>query len=72
PVTSDHDVFDLSTPGGSRPSPTSYDTAVSALKDGDMGVGHGAHMYWKPVTQADQAMFESIAANHLSGQEPLV
>ncbi|MEV0676306.1 hypothetical protein AB0I60_07245 [Actinosynnema sp. NPDC050436] len=61
PLTGDHDVFDIRASGG-RPLTTGrYDRAVATMIDREMGVTHGAHMYWRPTTPRDLSMFESIA-----------
>ncbi|MFT7838527.1 hypothetical protein Q5530_20500 [Saccharothrix sp. BKS2] len=64
PLTGDHDVFDIHASGGRALSDLRYDRAVATMMSLDMGVTHGAHMYWRPTTTADRAMFESIAGSH--------
>ncbi|ATE53417.1 hypothetical protein [Actinosynnema pretiosum] len=61
PVTGDHDVFDIRGAGGGEISDERYWRAVDTMMSLDMGVTHGAHMMWKPVTEGDRAIFESIA-----------
>ncbi|GAB2978475.1 hypothetical protein GCM10027184_31070 [Saccharothrix stipae] len=61
PLTGDHDVFDIRASGGADLSRRRYDRAVATMMSMDMGVTHGAHMYWRPTTKSDLAMFESIA-----------
>ncbi|MEV8437707.1 hypothetical protein AB0425_10080 [Actinosynnema sp. NPDC051121] len=61
PLTGDHDVFDIHASGGAELSRRRYDRAVETMMSMDMGVTHGAHMYWRPTTHSDLAMFESIA-----------
>jgi len=61
PLTGDHDVFDIHASGGRALTERRYDRAVATMIDLDMGVTHGAHMYWRPTTPADLVMFESIA-----------
>ncbi|WP_238412403.1 hypothetical protein [Saccharothrix deserti] len=61
PLTGDHDVFDIHASGGADLSRRRYDRAVATMMSMDMGVTHGAHMYWRPTTKSDLAMFESIA-----------
>ncbi len=61
PLTGDHDVFDIRASGGRPLTTRRYDRAVATMIDMDMGVTHGAHMYWKPTSPADRSMFESIA-----------
>lgn len=61
PLTGDHDVFDIRASGGMPLTRRRYDRAVATMMSLDMGVTHGAHMYWRPTTKSDRAMFESIA-----------
>lgn len=61
PLTGDHDVFDIRASGGAGLTRRRYDRAVATMMAMDMGVTHGAHMYWRPTTRSDRAMFESIA-----------
>ncbi len=61
PLTGDHDVFDIRESGGAPLTRRRYDRAVATMMSLDMGVTHGAHMYWRPTTKSDRAMFESIA-----------
>ncbi|CAM5491250.1 OTU domain-containing protein OS=Streptomyces fumanus OX=67302 GN=GCM10018772_56770 PE=4 SV=1 [Streptomyces fumanus] len=56
PVTSDHDIFDITTPGGSPLTPGTYERAVSALVEADAGVMHGAATYWEARGEADRAL----------------
>ncbi|MDR6592149.1 hypothetical protein ACFFSW_03750 [Saccharothrix longispora] len=63
PLTGDHDVFDIRASGGLPLSGRRYDRAVATMMSLDMAVTHGAHMYWKPTTRSDRAMFESIAGS---------
>jgi hypothetical protein len=70
-ITGDHDIFDISTPGGSRLSPTRYDSVVDEMVKGDMGVKHGAHMYWEPRTKNNAAIFADIVKRHQTA-EPLL
>jgi hypothetical protein len=63
PLTGDHDVFDIRASGGRPLGKRRYDRAVATMIDMNMGVTHGAHMYWRPTTHADRAMFESIVRN---------
>ncbi|MBW4716939.1 hypothetical protein KZQ38_07175 [Saccharothrix sp. SC076] len=61
PLTGDHDVFDIHASGGRPLTERRYDRAVTTMIGMEMGVTHGAHMYWRPTTPADRSMFESIA-----------
>jgi hypothetical protein len=63
PLTGDHDVFDIRASGGLPLSRRRYDRAVRTMMSMDMGVTHGAHMYWRPTNPADRMMFESIAGS---------
>ncbi|MCG6495634.1 hypothetical protein [Kitasatospora sp. A2-31] len=71
-ITGDHDVFDITTPGGSRLTPTRYDGVVGEMMANDMAVMHGAHSYWAPQSPFSKGIFDKINASHLPGGEPLV
>ncbi|MEO3973700.1 hypothetical protein [Streptomyces sp. CAU 1734] len=73
PFTGDHDLFDLMNPDGSRLDPGPYTEVVQQMTDGDMGVRHGAHMFWKPATPFDLRVYDRIVASHRrEGGEPLI
>jgi uncharacterized protein YukE len=73
PVTGDHDMFDIRRPDGTRLSPTEYTRVVGDMTYMDMGVQHGAHMYWQPETEWDRInVYEPILRSHKPGGEPLV
>ncbi|MEW1773108.1 hypothetical protein [Streptomyces sp. NPDC086777] len=71
-ITGDHDVFDISTPGGSRLRGEPYQQVVNTMMDGDMGVMHGAHMDWEPATPFSKGIFSKIVESHQEGGEPLL
>ncbi|MGW1108816.1 EndoU domain-containing protein [Streptomyces sp. NPDC002540] len=73
PITGDHDIFDLSTPGGSRLTTPSYDRVVGEMQANDMGVMHGAHTYWpSPRSPYSEKVFTKILGSHVPGGEPLL
>ncbi|WP_229796081.1 hypothetical protein [Saccharothrix coeruleofusca] len=61
PLTGDHDVFDIHSSAGVPLPERRYHRVVDAMIGMDMGVTHGAHMYWQPENMADLAVFEAIA-----------
>lgn len=48
PITGDHDVFHIVERDGKRLEPNKVNTIVEYMKKNNMGVQHGAHMYWLP------------------------
>ncbi|WP_427924629.1 hypothetical protein [Streptomyces sp. cg40] len=71
-ITGDHDVFDISTPGGTRLKGERYDTVVNTMMASDMAVMHGAHMDWEPTTPFSKGIFSKIVESHQEGGEPLL
>ncbi len=71
-ITGDHDVFDISTPGGTRLQGDPYQDVVNTMMAGDMGVMHGAHMDWEPATPFSKGIFSKIVESHQEGGEPLL
>ncbi|MQS16214.1 hypothetical protein F7Q99_29300 [Streptomyces kaniharaensis] len=71
-ITGDHDVFDISSPGGSRLTPNRYGSVVEEMMANDMAVMHGAHSYWEPQSPFSKGIFDKINASHLPGGEPLL
>ncbi|WP_234360063.1 EndoU domain-containing protein [Streptomyces sp. DSM 15324] len=74
PITGDHDIFDISTPGGSKLTPRSYDQTIGDMRANDMGVMHGAHLYWaaEPKSPFSESVFKKILESHRHGGEPLL
>ncbi|WTA88879.1 hypothetical protein OG323_07600 [Streptomyces cyaneofuscatus] len=73
PITGDHDLFDVSSPDGSRISPTAHDALIDEMRAKDMAVAHGAHMFWNPPTAFDKSVFDKIVSSHEgSSGEPLL
>jgi uncharacterized protein YukE len=73
PVTGDHDMFDVRRPDGTRLSVPQYDQLVQAMTNRNMGVQHGAHMYWQPANEWERTnVYEPIVDLHKPGGEPLV
>src|SRR5262249_30518864 len=44
-----------------------YARLVETMVGNDMGVQHGAHMYWRPEGTFDHKIFDKIVASHQSG-----
>ncbi|MGW5368849.1 lonely Cys domain-containing protein, partial [Streptomyces sp. NPDC004011] len=73
PVTSDHDVFDVSTPGGTRVPSWQHDALIEEMGTRDMAVVHGAHMFWVPSTEFDKSVFDKVVSSHRGPDgEPLL
>ncbi|MZG00903.1 hypothetical protein GTW62_01305, partial [Streptomyces sp. SID5614] len=64
PITGDHDLFDVSSPDGSRISPAAHDALIDEMRAKDMAVAHGAHMFWNPPTAFDKSVFDKIVSSH--------
>ncbi|WP_042442793.1 hypothetical protein [Streptacidiphilus jiangxiensis] len=73
-ITGDHDIFDISTPGGSQLTPHTYQHTVDEMIANNMAVAHGAHMYWpEPRSPFSQGIYEKIVTSHAEPDgEPLV
>ncbi|WP_435811452.1 hypothetical protein [Streptomyces rubiginosohelvolus] len=73
PITGDHDLFDVSSPDGSRISPAAHDALIDEMRAKDMAVAHGAHMFWNPPTAFDKSVFDKIVSSHQGPSgEPLL
>ncbi|MFE9051560.1 hypothetical protein [Streptomyces rubiginosohelvolus] len=73
PITGDHDLFDVSSPDGSRISPAAHDALIDEMRAKDMAVAHGAHMFWNPPTAFDKSVFDKIVSSHEGASgEPLL
>ncbi|MEU2067231.1 hypothetical protein [Streptomyces anulatus] len=73
PITGDHDLFDMSSPGGSRISHPEHDALIEEMRAKDMAVAHGAHMFWNPPTAFDKSVFDKIVSSHEGATgEPLL
>ncbi|MDX3372959.1 hypothetical protein PV390_00955 [Streptomyces sp. ME02-6991-2A] len=64
PITGDHDLFDVSSPDGSRLSHPEHDALIEEMRAKDMAVVHGAHMFWNPPTAFDKSVFDKIVSSH--------
>ena len=80
-ITGDHDVFDIRKADGSPLSREEYLAVLKDLKEGNMGVLHGAHMRWgedlmaaegRKMTPAEQGVFDAIMARHKTGGEAVI
>ncbi|WP_229876567.1 hypothetical protein, partial [Streptomyces griseoloalbus] len=73
PLTGDHDVFDVSTPGGTRVSGPRHDALIEEMRGKDIAVMHGAHMFWNPSTAFDKSVFDKVVDSHQGPDgEPLL
>ncbi|WP_164494114.1 hypothetical protein, partial [Streptomyces sp. ADI97-07] len=73
PLTGDNDVFDITTPDGTRVEPSAHDALISRMRAKDMAVTHGAHMFWNPPTAFDKSIFDKIVGSHQGPDgEPLL
>ncbi|MEV5544460.1 hypothetical protein AB0L13_47520, partial [Saccharopolyspora shandongensis] len=76
PVTGDLDLFHVRLPDSGAPlSEQDYDNVIYLLTNMNVGVQHGAHMYWRPDGAFQQKIFDDIVAKHQSGYadaEPLI
>ncbi|MFF2230457.1 WXG100-like domain-containing protein [Streptomyces anulatus] len=73
PITGDHDLFDVSSPDGSRISHPAHDALIDEMRAKDMAVVHGAHMFWNPPTAFDKSVFDKIVTSHQGPSgEPLL
>ncbi|MEV7189099.1 hypothetical protein [Kitasatospora sp. NPDC093102] len=70
PITGDHDIYDIFEPTGKRPTQERYEEIVAAMREADMGVQHGAHLYWTPQTRFEQLIFDRIVDDHVEGARP--
>jgi hypothetical protein len=80
-ITGDHDVFDIRKADGSPLTRDEYLAVIAVLKEGNLGVQHGAHMRWiedllagegRAMTPAEQRVFDAIVARHQTGGEALI
>ncbi|MGW0790037.1 lonely Cys domain-containing protein, partial [Streptomyces sp. NPDC002911] len=73
PITGDHDLFDVSTPDGTRVTHPAHDALIEEMRAKDMAVMHGAHMFWNPPTAFDKSLFDKIVHKHQGPDgEPLL
>ncbi|WP_067819057.1 hypothetical protein [Nocardia inohanensis] len=73
PLTGDHDVFDIRYPNGDRLPAKEYWAVVNDMLSRDMGVKHGAHMYWKTTgPPVHEGIYQAIIDAHKPGGEPLI
>jgi hypothetical protein len=80
-ITGDHDVFEIRNPDGTPVSREKYLAVLAALKGGDMGVLHGAHMRWgedlmadegRAMDRTEQGIYDAIVARHKTGGEAII
>ncbi|ALV31356.1 hypothetical protein [Streptomyces sp. CdTB01] len=71
-ITGDHDLFDISTPGGTRLKGERQDEVVGAMKANAMAVMHPPHMSWEPTSPFSKSIYNKIVESHQEGGEPLL
>ncbi|MEV0032780.1 hypothetical protein [Nocardia sp. NPDC050793] len=73
PLAGDHDVFDIRYGSGDSLSLTAYHKIVETMIQQNMGVMHGAHMYW-PIVEPNfhPGIYHRIISAHKPGGEPLI
>ncbi|MFE4627275.1 WXG100-like domain-containing protein [Streptomyces mirabilis] len=64
PITGDHDLFDISTPGGTRIPHPAHDGLIKEMQAKDIAVMHGAHMFWNPPSSFSKSVFDKIVGSH--------
>ncbi|MFF7189960.1 hypothetical protein ACFZAR_33075 [Streptomyces sp. NPDC008222] len=73
PITGDHDLFDISTPGGTRIPHPQHDALIKDMQAKDIAVMHGAHMFWNPPSAFSKSVFDKIVGSHQGPDgEPLL
>ncbi|MCG8928264.1 glycosyltransferase, partial [Lentzea sp. CC55] len=70
-VTGDADMYGMYDAEGNRLGEEDYEGMVFLLVNRNVGVQHGAHLYWDPVTDFDRKIFDKIVDKHVT-EEPLV
>ncbi|WP_434444123.1 toxin glutamine deamidase domain-containing protein [Lentzea sp. E54] len=70
-LTGDADMYGMYDADGNRLGKEDYEGTVFLLVNRNVGVQHGAHLYWDPVTDFDRKIFDAVVAKHVS-DEPLV
>ncbi|HUQ60244.1 hypothetical protein [Lentzea sp.] len=70
-VAGDADMYGMYDTDGNRLGAEDYESMVFLLTNRNVGVQHGAHLYWDPVTDFDRKIFDTVVAKHVS-DEPLV
>ncbi|WP_285746623.1 hypothetical protein [Lentzea sp. NBRC 105346] len=75
-ITGDHDVYHIRRPDdGSALEVDDYDLDVWLLTKRNIGVQHGAHMYWEPQGAFQEKIFNDIVTRHQQSApdaEPLI
>ncbi|MEU3519443.1 hypothetical protein ABZ770_29915 [Streptomyces sp. NPDC006654] len=71
-MTGDHDMFSISTPGGTLLKGEPYHDAVTTMMANNMAVMHGAHLHWEPESPFSKGIFSKIVASHQEGGEHLL
>ncbi|MGZ3146147.1 hypothetical protein ACVDFE_29965 [Lentzea chajnantorensis] len=70
-MTGDADMYGMYDPEGNRLGEEDYESMVFLLVNRNVGVQHGAHLYWDPATDFDRKIFDTIVNRHVT-EEPLV
>ncbi|MEV6317811.1 hypothetical protein [Streptomyces sp. NPDC051776] len=71
-ITGDHDLYNIRTPGGSSLTLNTYNSVIDEMMRRDIGVMHGAHVYWDPESPHSKEIFDRIVQSHQEGGEPLL
>ncbi|MET9634592.1 hypothetical protein ABZX92_44795, partial [Lentzea sp. NPDC006480] len=75
PITSDHDVYHIRNLDGMSLTTGDVDDVTFLLTNRNVGVQHGAHMYWEPVGTFQHKIFTDIVTRHqatTADAEPLI
>src|SRR3569833_2623700 len=76
PLTGDHDLYNVRLLDDGAPlSKDDYDEVIWLLTHRNMGVQHGAHLYWRPDGAFQQRIFDEVVSKHQRGAvgaEPLI
>ncbi|WP_141960105.1 hypothetical protein [Actinoallomurus bryophytorum] len=76
PLTGDHDLYNIRLLDDGAPlSKDAYEEVIWLLTHRNMGVQHGAHMYWRPDGAFQEQIFNEIVSKHqmgAAGAEPLI
>ncbi|MEU2424739.1 hypothetical protein ABZ619_27585 [Streptomyces sp. NPDC007851] len=71
-MTGDHDMFSISTPGGTLLKGEPYNDVVTTMMANNMAVMHGAHLHWEPESPFSKGIFSKIVESHQEGGEHLL
>lgn len=72
PFIPDLDLFSINKIGGGPASAAEKQAFINFLKSKGVGVQHGAHLDWRPVSVKDLSIFEKIIKSHGKGGKALI